>query len=234
MREAALLGASSCQGTMLAWCSRCEITISSPSPRCCRPQVAATRLMASVAPRTKIDLFGVGAQEPRHRVAGALVGVGRAGGQRVGGAVDVGVLVLVEVAQPVDDRPAASGWWRRCRARSAACRGPAPPGSGSRGGPRAGRLRPRWPRRTRRWAGRASMPGRSVRKYQLGASADRCSDVPGAAPSQDGTRAGRGSAATEADRAGRVGRRRGTPDSPTPGSSSPGSPKPVGGPPARK
>ena len=40
----------------------------------------------------------------RDGVAGFLVGVGGAGGQLVRGAVDVGVLVGVEVGQPVDDR----------------------------------------------------------------------------------------------------------------------------------
>ena len=38
---------------MLAWCSIQLMTISSPLPMCRRPQLCATRLMASVAPRTK-------------------------------------------------------------------------------------------------------------------------------------------------------------------------------------
>ena len=45
--------ASCCQGTMLAWCSSQVMTISSPSPMLRRPQLCATRLMPSVAPRTK-------------------------------------------------------------------------------------------------------------------------------------------------------------------------------------
>mmetsp|Transcript_33012 Transcript_33012/g.77443 ORF Transcript_33012/g.77443 Transcript_33012/m.77443 type:complete len:212 (-) Transcript_33012:52-687(-) len=53
-RCAPLRAASCCQGTMLAWCSRWETTISSPAPTCCSPQVLATRLIASVAPRTKM------------------------------------------------------------------------------------------------------------------------------------------------------------------------------------
>ena len=42
--------------------------------------------------------------EPRHGGAGLLVGVGGPGGQVVRGPVDVGVLVLVEVRQPIDQR----------------------------------------------------------------------------------------------------------------------------------
>ena len=45
---------SSCQGTMLEWCSRVVTTTSSPAPTWTRPKVWATRLTASVAPRTKI------------------------------------------------------------------------------------------------------------------------------------------------------------------------------------
>ena len=61
--------------------------------------------MASVVPRTKtISSVDGGADEAPHRLARALVGVGRARRQLVRGAVDVGVLVLVEVRQAVDDR----------------------------------------------------------------------------------------------------------------------------------
>mmetsp|Transcript_57345 Transcript_57345/g.132118 ORF Transcript_57345/g.132118 Transcript_57345/m.132118 type:complete len:212 (-) Transcript_57345:513-1148(-) len=48
---ARLRWASSCQGTRLLWCSILDRMISSPSPMFCSPQVLATRLMASVAPR---------------------------------------------------------------------------------------------------------------------------------------------------------------------------------------
>ena len=58
---APLAAASCCQGTMLAWCSRWETMISSPSPTCCQPQLLATRLMASVVPRTKMTSFTSGA-----------------------------------------------------------------------------------------------------------------------------------------------------------------------------
>ncbi|MNT93836.1 hypothetical protein D3C72_2354050 [compost metagenome] len=44
---------SICQGTMLAWCSMTETRISSPSLMKRRPNPCMTRLMASVAPRTK-------------------------------------------------------------------------------------------------------------------------------------------------------------------------------------
>ena len=43
---------SCCHGTMLAWCSSHEITISSPAPTLARPHACATRLMPSVVPRT--------------------------------------------------------------------------------------------------------------------------------------------------------------------------------------
>ena len=41
------------------------------------------------------------------------------------------LLGAVEAGHRVDDARAASGWWRRCRGRPAACRVPAAPGSGS-------------------------------------------------------------------------------------------------------
>ena len=93
-----------CQGTMFAWCSRCEMTISSPAWMLALPQLLATRLIASVAPRTKTMFFSrLGAQEPGDGLAGPLVGVGGPGRELVRGAVDVGVLVPVEVREPVDD-----------------------------------------------------------------------------------------------------------------------------------
>ena len=51
LRTARLRWARSCQGTRLEWCSITLSTISSPSPMYCPPQLLATRLMASVAPR---------------------------------------------------------------------------------------------------------------------------------------------------------------------------------------
>ena len=64
------------------------------------------------------DVVGrVCAEEPGDRGAGLLVGVGGAGGQVVRGPVDVGVLVLVEVARAGRSPGAASAWWRRCPAR---------------------------------------------------------------------------------------------------------------------
>ncbi|MCY1550470.1 hypothetical protein D9M68_867270 [compost metagenome] len=58
---APLAAASCCHGTMLAWCSRFDTMISSPSPTCWPPQLLATRLMASVVPRTKITSSTSGA-----------------------------------------------------------------------------------------------------------------------------------------------------------------------------
>mmetsp|Transcript_22187 Transcript_22187/g.88032 ORF Transcript_22187/g.88032 Transcript_22187/m.88032 type:complete len:238 (+) Transcript_22187:531-1244(+) len=45
--------AASCHGTRFAWCSSTVSTISSPGSRCVEPQLCATRLTASVAPRVQ-------------------------------------------------------------------------------------------------------------------------------------------------------------------------------------
>ena len=50
---------SICHGTIFAWCSRCDRMISSPRRMLAFPQLLATRLMASVAPRTKMMSFSV-------------------------------------------------------------------------------------------------------------------------------------------------------------------------------
>ena len=44
----------SCQGTMFEWCSISVMSTSSPLPMFARPNVCATRLIASVVPRTKM------------------------------------------------------------------------------------------------------------------------------------------------------------------------------------
>ena len=51
-RRAPVSSQSRYQGTMFAWCSSQVMTISSPLPTFFRPQAWATRLMASVPPRT--------------------------------------------------------------------------------------------------------------------------------------------------------------------------------------
>ena len=53
---ALLASHSICHGTMLAWCSRLVTTISSPSLTLRPPQALATRLIASVVPRTQTML----------------------------------------------------------------------------------------------------------------------------------------------------------------------------------
>ena len=59
--------------------------------------------MASVAPRTKtISLADEAFEEAAHLLARLLICIGGARGEFVSGAMDVGVLVLVEVFQPVD------------------------------------------------------------------------------------------------------------------------------------
>ena len=59
-----------CQGTMLAWCSISESTISSPAPSE-RPNVDATRLIASVPPLVNTIWFGEGALMNRATAARA-------------------------------------------------------------------------------------------------------------------------------------------------------------------
>ncbi len=101
---------SSCQGTMLAWCSSQVRTISSPSPTWRRPPALRDQVDALGGAAHEDDLLRrAGVEEAPHRLARRLVGVGGAGGQRVGGAVDVGVLVLVEAREAVDDRPRLLG-----------------------------------------------------------------------------------------------------------------------------
>ena len=88
---------------MLAWCSSLVITISSPSPTLRRPQACATRLMASVVPRTKTISLAEGALRKRRTFSRAASNASvDARRQRVRGAVNVGVLVLVEVRDAVD------------------------------------------------------------------------------------------------------------------------------------
>ncbi len=60
-----------CQGTMLEWCSIAERMISSPGRRLVRPQDWATRLMASVAPRTKTISRGSAAFRNRRTLSRA-------------------------------------------------------------------------------------------------------------------------------------------------------------------
>ena len=47
-----------CHGTMFEWCSISVMSTSSPSPTFLRPQENATRLIASVALRVKIEQAG--------------------------------------------------------------------------------------------------------------------------------------------------------------------------------
>ena len=56
---------------MLAWCSSQLMTISSPAPTWRRPQLWATRLMASVVPRANTMFFDDGAFRKRRTVSRA-------------------------------------------------------------------------------------------------------------------------------------------------------------------
>ena len=88
---------------MFEWCSIAEITISSPRPTRERPNVAATRLIASVVPRTKtISPRRPRVQEPADGGARLLERVGRALAEPVHAAMHVGVLLDVELRQSID------------------------------------------------------------------------------------------------------------------------------------
>ncbi len=63
--------ASMCHGTMLAWCSMCVSTTTSPARRFARPHAAATRLSDSVAFLVKITSLGAGALTNRATAARA-------------------------------------------------------------------------------------------------------------------------------------------------------------------
>ena len=53
-RRAPFSSHSICQGTMFEWCSSPDTSTSSPARIFVRPNVEATRLMASVVPRVKM------------------------------------------------------------------------------------------------------------------------------------------------------------------------------------
>ena len=161
--------ASCCQGTMLEWCSISVSTMRSPSPTLASPQARATRLIASVALRTKIDLAAVGGAEVvGDRRPGALVGGGRLGRERVRAAVDVGVVARARSGRPPGSRPAPAGSWRRCRGRRPAGRGPRARAPGRRRGPsRSG---------TPRRAALVVVVGSMVARQAVGARLDLLAD----------------------------------------------------------
>ena len=99
-----------------------------------RAKLAATRLIASVVPRSEDDFVRVARVHeagapcrapPRRRAVARSASV-------VDAAVDVGVVGARRSGARHRSPRAASASWRRCRGRPAACRGPAGRGSGSR------------------------------------------------------------------------------------------------------
>ena len=89
---------------MFEWCSSAVMTTSSPSPTRCRPKVWATRLIASVVPRTNTISRGLGGIDERaDLLARLLVGVGRLDRERVHAAVDVRVGPPIHVGDRLDD-----------------------------------------------------------------------------------------------------------------------------------
>ena len=81
------------------------MTISSPASTNSGPQLCATRLIASVAPRTKmISLTSAALRKARVPLARFLELVGRALAQLVDAAMHVGVVAAVELGDAVDHR----------------------------------------------------------------------------------------------------------------------------------
>ena len=90
---------------MLAWCSMCVSSTTSPSRRLAPPHDEATRLIASVAFLVKTTSSARGALISRATAARALlVAVGRLGGEAVGAAVDRRVRRALERVHRLDHR----------------------------------------------------------------------------------------------------------------------------------
>ena len=88
--------------------------------------------MPSVVPRVKMISSALrGVDEFRGAGAGGFEGGRGAVAQFVDAAMDVGVVVLVVMHAARRSPRAVSATWRRCRNKSAACRGPAGRGSGN-------------------------------------------------------------------------------------------------------
>ena len=102
-RRAPVAWQSCCQGTMLAWCSSQVIRISSPGPTFARPHAWATRLIASVVPRTNTisSLQEACRKRATFSRASSYASVARAA-ISCARAMDVRVLMPVEVVQTLD------------------------------------------------------------------------------------------------------------------------------------
>ena len=102
--SAPVLAASSCHGTRFEWCSSCEVRIASPGFRFARPHDHETRLIdfGRVARPDDLGRFGR-VDEARDLRARPFEGVGRALGELVDAAMNVGVVGRVVVDERVDD-----------------------------------------------------------------------------------------------------------------------------------
>ena len=90
---------------MFEWCSISVMSTSSPLPTFARPNVCATRLIASVVPRTKmISREFRRVEELLHLFARLLVRARRALAQKMHAAMDIGVVLGVAPHHRVDDR----------------------------------------------------------------------------------------------------------------------------------
>ena len=96
---------SICQGTMLEWCSRLVTTTSSPSPTLRLPHEHCheiDRLGRAAHPDDGLVRRRI--EEAAHFLARRLEGVGGPGGERMRGAMNVGILARVEIGDAVDHR----------------------------------------------------------------------------------------------------------------------------------
>ena len=96
---------------MFEWCSISVMSTSSPSPTCSRPHAYATRLIASVALRVKIEHGRVPVHERGDPLAGPLERVGGLARQLVDAAVDRRVGLALEAVHRLDHllRPLRGG-----------------------------------------------------------------------------------------------------------------------------
>ena len=102
---APVASAAICQGTMLAWCSISVTRISSPGCSRGRQKAGGDEIDRLGGVAGEHDLAPVGGvDEPLHLAPGGIVRGGRALAEIVDAAMDVGVVVLVEVLERVDHR----------------------------------------------------------------------------------------------------------------------------------
>ena len=113
--------ATTCQGMMLEWCSISVRTMTSPGRSAQRAPAVGDEVDRFGRVAGEDDLARVRSVEETGDLAACLiVGDGGTLGQAVDAAMDVGVVLLVEVADGVDDAPVVSAMTLHCRDRRSA------------------------------------------------------------------------------------------------------------------